>query len=205
MCTVDQIPRFFNLVGLGDFSSKSHGIPRDYIYYLSRRYLKDRFFVIPCSLEWARNDNSHPEFITLLISVMNSGWQLSFRAHSDEHGTMKNQSLRYLNFSQYFHFFFFFELLPKHFCSYFQLIYFENYSKIYDLLEHSLKLPKCIPLIFHNLLAKCNDYQTKITNLGPFLFPQFPHCKSHGLRDWKYLHPNCVQSWSHEFFFEIID
>ena len=156
------------------------------------RYLNDWFF-------------SHPEFITLLISVMNSGWQLSFRAHSDEHGTMKNQSLRYLNFSQYFHFFFFFELLPKHFCSYFQLIYFENYSKIYDLLEHSLKLPKCIPLIFHNLLAKCNDYQTKITNLGPFLFPQFPHCKSHGLRDWKYLHPNCVQSWSHEFFFEIID
>ena len=27
---------------------------------------------------------------------MNSGWELSFRGHSDEYGTMKNPSLRYL-------------------------------------------------------------------------------------------------------------
>ena len=60
------------------------------------RYPKDGFFIVLCSLECARNDNSHPEFITLINSVMNSGWELSFRAHSDEHGTMKNPSLRYL-------------------------------------------------------------------------------------------------------------
>ena len=62
------------------------------------RYLKDIYFVIPCSSEWAWNDISHPEFITLINSVMNSGWELSFPAHSDEHQMMKNQSLRYLQF-----------------------------------------------------------------------------------------------------------
>ena len=43
------------------------------------RYPKDGFFIVLCSLECARNDNSHPEFITLINSVMNSGWELSFR------------------------------------------------------------------------------------------------------------------------------
>ena len=43
---------------------------------------------------------------------------------------------------------------------------------------------KISPLISHNSLAKCNDYQPKIANLGPFLFPRILHCK---LQDWKYL------------------
>ena len=81
---------FFDYV----LSTKNNSISPKFC--IPMRYLKDWFFIIPCSSEWARNDNSHPEFITLLISVMNSGWELSFRAHSDEHGTLKNQSLRYL-------------------------------------------------------------------------------------------------------------
>ena len=37
-----------------------------------------------------RNELHHnPEFIMLLIRVMNSGLWRSFRAHSDEHGTTK--------------------------------------------------------------------------------------------------------------------
>ena len=68
---------------------------RSYIYCV--KYLKDLFFIVPFSSEWARYDNSHPEFITLLISVMNSGWEMSFQAHSDEHGMTKYMSLRYLS------------------------------------------------------------------------------------------------------------
>ena len=48
-------------------------------------YLNDWFFIVLCSSEWAQNDIFYPEFITLLTSVMNSGWELSFQAHFDEH------------------------------------------------------------------------------------------------------------------------
>ena len=38
----------------------------------------------------------NPEIITLINSVMNSGFILTFRAHSDHQGMMKNPSLRVL-------------------------------------------------------------------------------------------------------------
>ena len=50
----------------------------------------------------ARNDLYDPEFITLMISVMNSRLWRSFQADSDRHRTMKNRQIRVLKITPSF-------------------------------------------------------------------------------------------------------
>ena len=58
--------------------------------------LNDRFLSFSRRSKQARNDGMNPEIITLINSVMNSGFILTFRAHSDHRDMMKNPSLRVL-------------------------------------------------------------------------------------------------------------
>ena len=107
------------------------------------RYLNDGFFVIQCKSECARIDVINPEFNTLLIGVMNSGLMMSFQAHSDQHGTMKNPSLIHLSSSQ-----------ASSVC----LLHFTvNYAQILQelrLLNLSLSYIHVI-LIYYNILVHC--------------------------------------------------
>ena len=54
------------------------------------------YFIVLWRSEWARNDLYNPKFITLIISVKNSGLYRSFLACSDRHRMMKNRQIRVL-------------------------------------------------------------------------------------------------------------
>ena len=53
-------------------------------------------FIVLRRSEQAWNDLYNPEFITLMISVLNSGLWMSFRACSDRRRTMKLRQIRVL-------------------------------------------------------------------------------------------------------------
>ena len=58
-----------------------------------------RIFIVFWQSEWVRNVRMNPEFLTLINSVMKSGFILTFRAPSDCRETMKIHHIRVLTYS----------------------------------------------------------------------------------------------------------
>ena len=69
----------------------------------SKGTLKRRIFIVSRWSERARNVGMNPEFITLIISVMNSGFIPIFRDHSNRREMMKICHLRVLLVLTYLH------------------------------------------------------------------------------------------------------